>query len=784
MSTCARTGGPGCDPGLFLLARWVLLATLWPTLAVAQPTPHAEDVCPLYGWPGESRTHVPHAPIAATELRPGLIDVSGAALVRNARQWIEIGRPAAALAALDSIEGTPAGGVYRLVALSGLERWGDAARIANAVASASPSSCSALIDRWSGHAYVEIGDPVRGDEAFERLARALPDVRGYVALWQLEAVAAVGDLPRGRRAWAEVEGTGLPDGALERALIALTRLYESAGEHARAADVHARLAERTRGAVRGRHLLAAATAADLAGDRSAADRLRRVVLEEHPEVAAPLVRDAAMRERLVITPIEVARTLIAAGAFREGLRTATGILEDVTEEALLREALLLRARAHAALGDRTAAEADYARFLSRWPDADGAADAQYRRARLALSAGDGAAARRRLENFLARFPGDERRAAARYLIADSYQDDRLEDPEYSGLAIASFDRVVTEYPRSFYADRAYMRAAHLSFALGRYEEAFARYDRYRGQQSRREARYWLARTSRLLGDVDRAEALFTDLAAGNDYYALLARARLAGRSWLQVLADPVSSPEAVAAPARLEPPSDPAWTRATLLLSLGERRLARDELARGLARVGSDPERLAVWGESLLAWGFPDLAIRTGVRLGEHGLGERFAFPRGFEEAIGVEARSHLVDPSLMLALIRQESLFEPEVVSPAGAIGLMQIMPATGAEIAAAMAWEDYRQELLLDPAASLHFGALYLAQQRARFDGFWPAVLAAYNGGPHNVARWWTFPERELDPELWIDRLPFRETRDYVKRVLAHYAIYERLADEAGDR
>jgi soluble lytic murein transglycosylase len=106
-----------------------------------------------------------------------------------------------------------------------------------------------------------------------------------------------------------------------------------------------------------------------------------------------------------------------------------------------------------------------------------------------------------------------------------------------------------------------------------------------------------------------------------------------------------------------------------------------------------------------------------------------------------------------------------------------MQVMPATGQEIADSIGWAGYDPELLTDPAISLHFGARYLEDQLGRFDGFWPAVLAAYNGGPHNVALWWSFPERSVDAELWIDRIPYKETRNYVKKVIAQYAMYREL-------
>ena len=131
------------------------------------------------------------------------------------------------------------------------------------------------------------------------------------------------------------------------------------------------------------------------------------------------------------------------------------------------------------------------------------------------------------------------------------------------------------------------------------------------------------------------------------------------------------------------------------------------------------------------------------------------------------------------MALIRQESLFEAQAVSPAGARGLMQVMPETGRALAEAAGWRDYSPEILDVPAINLHFGAGYLDARLRQFEGFWPAVLASYNAGPEAVTEWWEFPERTLDPELWVDRIPYRETRDYVKKVLAQYAMYRRLYD-----
>jgi soluble lytic murein transglycosylase len=270
--------------------------------------------------------------------------------------------------------------------------------------------------------------------------------------------------------------------------------------------------------------------------------------------------------------------------------------------------------------------------------------------------------------------------------------------------------------------------------------------------------------------------MYRALAAGEDYYALLSSDRLAGRSGLlrfdQAGYRPGPTPSIGEGAALL---ADPAGRRAAALLRFGERRYARAELERAVARTWGDRALLKTWAPALTAWGFPDLTLRIGVRLGD--AGERLAYPAGFAAAIDAEARAHGLDAWLMLALIRQESLFDAGAVSPAGARGLMQVMPATGRALASGMAWPDFDPGMLDVPAVSLHFGATYMDARRRQFEAFWPAVLASYNAGPDAVSRWWTFPERTQDPELWVDRIPYRETRDYVKKVLAQYATYRRL-------
>jgi soluble lytic murein transglycosylase len=745
--------------------------------------------CPLFWGPSAPLSPVPHPQPAPIEPGGRLLETSGAAALAEARGWIEVGRPDDALAVLAAAPAAePGARLYRLAALAGLGNWTELdAALGSLSAADVPQGCGALLLRWGAEAAAGSGDPQRAATGWDDLRRARPELGAYVDLWVLEAAATGADHESGLAAWNRLSQAGVPDAARDRGRAALADLHERAGRLGEARGLHLALAAEASGNERARHWMSAARLADMEGEERAADDIRRRLVEHEPEHAAGVLVDPAIRSRLGLPPLQVARALFRARRAADAEPFAAAVVESRGSEAVLQEATLLRASLRAARGDREGAEADYDSFLARWPGDSRVPEVLMDRARMALRFGDRPAAREGFQAVLVRYPGGRHADDALYLLADSWQDDYGRDPAFADRAIEAFDRLVRTAPGSYFADRSEMRAAHLAFALGRHGEARRRYAAYDGSESAREARYWLARALYELGERVEAREIWRNLSRGDDWYALLSRDRLGGR--------PGASIELMNLGYRPAPESsrsdgaallaDPAGRTAAALLEFGERELARAELVRGLARVGSDRGRLAEWAEGLVAWGFPGMALQVGVRLGENGAGETWAFPRGFPATIDAEARAHALDAYYLLALIRQESLFRPGAVSPVGAVGLMQVMPATGAEIADSTGWPDYDPAILTDPAISLHFGSRYLEDQLARFDGFWPAVLAAYNGGPHNVALWWEFPERSLDAELWIDRIPYKETRNYVKKVIAQYAAYRRLyADPPASR
>jgi len=152
-----------------------------------------------------------------------------------------------------------------------------------------------------------------------------------------------------------------------------------------------------------------------------------------------------------------------------------------------------------------------------------------------------------------------------------------------------------------------------------------------------------------------------------------------------------------------------------------------------------------------------------------------YLYPLGYWETVRAAAQAHGVDPFLVLALIRQESLFEPEATSSAGARGLMQLLPATARHLARTDG-SPPAELALEDVETNIDLGTRLLARLLRQFGGSLVKALAAYNGGEEAVAKWERrYPGREADE--FVELISFRETRDYVKAVLRNYRAYRYL-------
>jgi soluble lytic murein transglycosylase len=221
--------------------------------------------------------------------------------------------------------------------------------------------------------------------------------------------------------------------------------------------------------------------------------------------------------------------------------------------------------------------------------------------------------------------------------------------------------------------------------------------------------------------------------------------------------------------------------RAALLQDAGLAAGADAEVARLTQRARVSPEALLAVAEALIQAGWTLEGINLGWDLREAGVPWdrrllKVVFPFPCRELVAREAVEWGLDPILIAALIRQESAFKTDIRSDAGAVGLMQVMPGTGAEVARRLGPTPFREAHLEVPDVNLHLGAAFYRDMSRRYDGDITLVLSAYNAGPARADRWRRFPDAG-DAARFTESIPFDETRGYVKNVRRNLAVYAAL-------
>ncbi len=284
-----------------------------------------------------------------------------------------------------------------------------------------------------------------------------------------------------------------------------------------------------------------------------------------------------------------------------------------------------------------------------------------------------------------------------------------------------------------------------------------------------EWQYWAARSLEALEETDTAMTHYHAIADNSSYYGFLAADRLDlgyNLSHAPVAVDDLTL-------AKLQ--QQPAMQRAYEFLQLNLVEEARREWENAIAAMQSN-ERLAA-GKLANNWGWHDRAALTLARADHFGDLE-IRFPLAYSELMMKEAESNTLDPAWIMAVARQESVMMPDARSPAGALGLMQLMPATGRKLAQQMksGISDLRQ--LLHPELNIRLGSYYLRQLDRQFDGHAALATAAYNAGPRRVRQW--TPTESIAADIWIDTIPYAETRQYVRRVLAYSVFYDQRLEK----
>ncbi len=367
---------------------------------------------------------------------------------------------------------------------------------------------------------------------------------------------------------------------------------------------------------------------------------------------------------------------------------------------------------------------------------------------------------------------------ALYLAADTRHAEGNDD-----AARELFNRVISRHAGTSLMGLAMMRVAGMAYLKGAYAEAARVWGDYRRRYpsggNAVQATYWEARALEARGRTAEANNLYREVRrrARDSYYALKASERLGEDFWpLPMSASPGSNAEADQRVAR--------WMRGIdLLREAGFDDLASAEADRIVPLASGNRALQYALAEALAERGYSQRAIRIGLDI-QRGSSPnarlyRILHPFPYRTLITEEARDRDLDPFVTAALIRQESMFEARITSPAGARGLMQIMPATGRSLAADAGLDLYDADILYHPEINVHLGTKYVARHWDNYDGALPPVFAAYNAGWHRVEWWSRYPEFEHD-ELFTERIPFRETRDYVKILTRNHAVYQGLYGE----
>ncbi len=277
--------------------------------------------------------------------------------------------------------------------------------------------------------------------------------------------------------------------------------------------------------------------------------------------------------------------------------------------------------------------------------------------------------------------------------------------------------------------------------------------------------YWRGRTLEALGRTGDAQAAYRAIAGQRDYYSFLAADRIGTPYHFN------NAPLAIAA-TELDGLLNrwPALQRARELYILGREAEADAEWRQ--ATQGLD--RPALQQAAVLAqrWDWHWQAITTIARA-EHWDDLELRFPLAYRDGVINNARAAALDPAWIYAVIRQESSFRSSARSPVGALGLMQIMPATGRDMAQGLRDAFADAAILLQPEVNLRYGSHYLRQILEQLQDNPLLATAAYNAGPNKVRQW--LPTRDAMPaDLWAETIPYRETRLYVQRVMEYAAIY----------
>ncbi|MEE9494163.1 MAG: transglycosylase SLT domain-containing protein [Gammaproteobacteria bacterium] len=285
------------------------------------------------------------------------------------------------------------------------------------------------------------------------------------------------------------------------------------------------------------------------------------------------------------------------------------------------------------------------------------------------------------------------------------------------------------------------------------------------ERNSHEWQYWRAVSLEKTGQKKLALTTFAAISEDRNYYSFLAADKL-NQPYVMNDAQEAISPAMMT---KLE--KNPAMIRSHEFFRLGMYTEARREWTLATHKLNTDSLKAAA--KLAQQWGWHNRAIATAAQA-KYWTDLDMRFPLAHKDLIQLNAKKYTIDPAIIYGVIRQESAFMLDARSSVGALGLMQLMPATARNTARLLKIRYPGKQGLLLPEPNIKIGSAYLKKLLDKYDNSLVLAATAYNAGPHRVDRWRPV-DKPISAALWLMRIPFRETHGYVQKILAYATLFD---------
>ncbi len=336
-------------------------------------------------------------------------------------------------------------------------------------------------------------------------------------------------------------------------------------------------------------------------------------------------------------------------------------------------------------------------------------------------------------------------------------------------ATSVYEMLVKQYPKTEYAEEASWNLGWIYYKQNEYLKAHNTFTGFINSGSSftsTRSEYWSARTLEKLGNDKQANYIYKRLAGRffPSYYPYLAQIKTGYDDKSKIKNEALQT-------------SSSNSTRKAKTLLLIELGILEDALLE-VKRLHNEAKSVSDFIDLSILYGkandfFSAIQVVRGIN---HPDALRLSYPQGYSEIVRKYSKLYGVDEYIVYSIMREESRYQKDVVSPAKAIGLMQLIPATGRTTAMELGIKNYSKNKLTDPETNIRLGSYYFKKVLDEFGGNVFFALGAYNAGPHRIYDWQKrFPGLNMDE--FVEEIPFRETRNYVRRVLRTYGAYKAI-------